>query len=184
VVEQVKIEEDGAVVVEARARVRERSRCGLCGRRCPGYDQGAGRRRWRALDLGATKAFVEAEAPRVTCRRHGVVVARVPWARHDSWFTRAFEDEAAWLATHCSKSAVCELLRVSWYAVGAMIERVVADESAKRGDPLGRPAADRDRRALLSQGPALHHRRRLPRHRQAGLGRRGQGQADGRALLQ
>jgi transposase len=138
VVEQVKVDEDGAVVVEARPRVRERSRCGLCGRRCPGYDQGEGRRRWRALDLGATKAFVEAGAPRVECGRHGVVVARVPWARHDSWFTREFEEEAAWLATHCSKSAVCELLRVSWYAVGAMIERVVADESAKRGDPLAR----------------------------------------------
>jgi len=138
VVEQVKVDEDGAVVVEARPRVRERSRCGLCGRRCPGYDQGEGRRRWRALDLGATKAFVEAGAPRVKCGRHGVVVARVPWARHDSWFTREFEEEAAWLATHCSKSAVCELLRVSWYAVGAMIERVVADESAKRGDPLAR----------------------------------------------
>jgi transposase len=138
VVEQVKIDEDGAVVVEAHPRVRERSRCGLCGRRCPGYDQGGGRRRWRALDLGATKAFIEAEAPRVTCRRHGVVVARVPWARHDSWFTREFEEEAAWLATHCSKSAVCELLRVSWYAVGGMIERVVADQAAKRGDPLAR----------------------------------------------
>ena len=138
VVEQVKIEEDGAVVVEARPRVRERSRCGLCGRRCPGYDRGEGRRRWRALDLGARKAFVEAEAPRVKCRRHGVVVARVPWARHDSWFTREFEEEAAWLATHCSKSVVCELLRVSWYAVGAMIERVVTEESAKRGDPLAR----------------------------------------------
>ncbi len=138
VVEQVRIDEDGAVVVEARPRVRERSRCGLCGRRSPGYDQGGGRRRWRGLDLGATKAFVEAEAPRVTCSRHGVVVARVPWARHDSWFTREFEDEAAWLATHCSKSAVCELLRVSWYAVGGMIERVVADQAAKRGDPLAR----------------------------------------------
>ncbi len=138
VVEQVEIEEDGVVVVWARPRVRERSRCGLCGRRCPGYDQGGGRRRWRALDLGSTKAFVEAEAPRVKCRRHGVVVARVPWARHDSWFTREFEEEAAWLATHCSKSAVCELLRVSWYAVGGMIERVVADQAAQRGDPLAR----------------------------------------------
>ena len=40
-----------------------------------GHDRGEGRRRWRALDLGTTKAFVEADAPRVEC--HGVVVARV-----------------------------------------------------------------------------------------------------------
>ena len=48
-----------------------------------------------------------------SCRQHGVVVARVPWARHGSWFTREFEDQVAWLATHCSKSAVCELMRIS-----------------------------------------------------------------------
>jgi transposase len=67
----------------------------MCGRRAPGYDRGEGQRRWRALDLGATKAFVEAAAPRVRCQRHGVVVARVPWARHGSWFTREFEDQVA-----------------------------------------------------------------------------------------
>src|SRR5438128_170353 len=84
----------------------------------PGCDRGEGVRRWRALDLGATKAFVEAAAPRVACAQHGVVVARVPWARHGAWFTLEFEDQAAWLATHCSKSAVCELMRVSWLTVG------------------------------------------------------------------
>jgi transposase len=136
VVEGVKVDEDGAVVVWARPSARERSRCGVCGRRSPGYDRGEGRRRWRALDLGTTKAFVEAAAARVECRRHGVVVARVPWARHGSWFTRAFEDQAAWLATHCSKTAVCELMRVSWLTVGRMIERVVAERSAAAGDRL------------------------------------------------
>ncbi|MCA1701289.1 MAG: ISL3 family transposase [Actinobacteria bacterium] len=135
VVEVVAIEED-AVVVHARPRPRERSRCGTCGRRAPGYDGGEGRRRWRALDLGASKAFVEAEAPRVRCRRHGVVVARVPWARQGSRFTREFEQQVAWLAAQCSKSAVCELMRISWYTVGRIIERVVADEQARRGDRL------------------------------------------------
>jgi transposase len=79
---------------------------------------------------------VEAEAPRVACRRHGVVVARVPWARHGSWFTREFEQQVAWLATRCAKAAVCELMRVSWYTVGRIIERVVVDERARQGDPL------------------------------------------------
>jgi transposase len=138
VVEAVRLEEDGSLVVAARPRKRECSRCGLCGRRCPGYDAGEGRRRWRALDLGTTKAFVEAEAPRVECRRHGVVVARLPWARHGSWFTLEFEQQVAWLATQCSKSALCELMRISWYTVGRIIERVVADERARRGDPLAR----------------------------------------------
>ena len=135
VVESVRTEE-GALVVRVRPRGRERSRCGICGRRAPGYDRGEGRRRWRALDLGTTRALVECEAPRVACRKHGVVVARVPWARHGSWFTREFEDQAAWLATQCSKSAVCELMRLSWLTVGRIVERVVADERARGGDRL------------------------------------------------
>ena len=69
------VEED-AVVVRVRPRRRDASRCGVCGRRARGYDRGEGARRWRALDLGTTKAFIEAEAPRVECGRHGVVVVR------------------------------------------------------------------------------------------------------------
>ena len=135
VVESVRFDEQ-AVVVGVRPRARERSRCGVCGRGAPGYDSGEGVRRWRALDLGTVRAFVEAEAPRVRCRRHGVVVARVPWARHGSLFTREFEQQVAWLATQCAKSAVCELMRISWYTVGRIIERVVAEEQAERGDRL------------------------------------------------
>jgi transposase len=84
VVERVSVEEDGSLVVKVRPRRSERQRCGLCGRRCPRYDWGDGRRRWRCLDLGYVLTYLEAEAPRVKCREHGVVVAAVPWARHGS----------------------------------------------------------------------------------------------------
>jgi transposase len=127
VVEDVRIGSEGEVIVTARPVWRERDRCGVCRRRSPGYDLGEGRRRWRALDLGTTFAFVEADAPRVTCRRHGVVVVAVPWARHDSRFTRAFEDQVCWLAVNTSKTAVAELLRVAWRSVGGIIERVAAE---------------------------------------------------------
>jgi transposase len=132
VVEDVWIDELGAVVVAVRPRARERGRCPHCRRRCAGYDWGEGRRRWRALDLGTTFAFVEAEAPRVFCRRHGVVVAAVPWARHDSAFTRAFEDQTAWLAVNTSKSAVSELMRIAWRSVGWICERVMREAQAQR----------------------------------------------------
>jgi hypothetical protein len=59
----------GAVVVAVRPNWRERDRCGICRRRSHGFDLGEGRRRWRALDLGTTFAYVGAEAPRVSCRR-------------------------------------------------------------------------------------------------------------------
>lgn len=131
VVEGVEFDaEREVVVVHARPNARARYRCGRCGRRCPRYDQGEGRRRWRALDLGAVAGFVEAEAPRVRCAVHGVVVAGVPWARHGAGHTRAFDNTVAWLAVACSKSAVCQLMRIAWRTVGAIVSRVSADIDA------------------------------------------------------
>ena len=121
VVEDIYCGDQGEVVVAARPRSAERDRCGVCRRRCPGFDLGEGVRRWRALDLGSTLAYVEAWAPRVSCPEHGVVVCAVAWARHKARFTRAFEDQVAWLAVQCSKSATAELMRVAWRTVGQII---------------------------------------------------------------
>ena len=136
VVERVSIEVDGVVVVHVRPWSRAAPRCGVCGRRSPGYDQGEGRRRWRSLDLGSVRCLIEADAPRVACQRHGVVVARVGWARHGARHTRGFEDTIGWLATQMSKTAICRLLRVSWPAVGQIIRRVVAELETIRPDRL------------------------------------------------
>jgi transposase len=73
--------------------------------------------------------MLEAEAPRVECAEHGVVVAEVPWARAGSGFTRNFEDLAAWLATKTSKTAITELLGVAWRTVGRIVERVVGEKN-------------------------------------------------------
>ncbi len=35
------------VVVSVRPRKDAKGRCGICQKRCPGYDQGEGSRRWR-----------------------------------------------------------------------------------------------------------------------------------------
>ena len=119
-----------AVVVSVRPNAKARGRCGRCARRSPRYDNGEGRRRWRALDLGTTKVFLEADAPRVRCRTHGPTVAAVPWARHGAGHTRDFDDLAAWLAVRTSKSAVCQLLRIAWRTVGSIVTRVNADVDA------------------------------------------------------
>jgi transposase len=115
---------DAALVVRVRALHDERRRCGKCGRRCSRYDRGDGLRTWRSLDFGVQRTFIEAEAPRVRCREHGVVVQRVPWARVSSGFTRAFEDQVAWLAVRTDKTTLASLLRVAWRSVGAILERV------------------------------------------------------------
>ena len=119
-----------AVVVSVRPDARAGNRCGRCGRRSPGYDQGAGRRRWRSLDVGTTGVFIEADAPRVGCRTHGQPVVQVPWARHDAGHTRDFDAMAAWLAVRTSKSAACHLLRVAWRTIGSIVTRVNGDIEA------------------------------------------------------
>jgi transposase len=127
------------LVAHVRAWRRERGRCGICRQRCAGYDGGQGRRRWRCLDLGTIRAVLEADAPRVSCPQHGVVVAAVPWARHGAGHTRYFDDVAAWLAVACSKSAVMQLMRIAWRTVGAIVTRVVDEAMA------GQALAGRDR---------------------------------------
>jgi transposase len=140
VVERVALDEETAeptVVAHVRPVAGQRSRCGVCRRRCPGYDAGTGRRRWRALDLGTVAVVLEADAPRVSCPEHGVVVAAVPWARHGAGHTHGFDDQVAWLAVHCSKSAVRALMRIAWRTVGAIVTRVVADARAGRDHLAG-----------------------------------------------
>jgi len=132
VVEGVRFDGAGdTIIVSARPDARARSRCGRCGRRSPGYDRGPGRRRWRALDAGTTRVFIEADARRVGCRTHGQTVAQVPWARHDVGHTRDFDAMAAWLSVRTSKSATCQLLGVAWRTIGSIITRVNNDIEAR-----------------------------------------------------
>lgn len=124
------------LAVAVRPRKKAARRCGQCRARAPWYDNGGGRRWWRALDLGVLRVWLHADAPRVNCPVHGPTVVAMPWARHGSRFTTAFEDTAAWLAAHASASTVAELLRTTWRTVSAIITRVVAD----RADTLDRLA--------------------------------------------
>lgn len=136
VIENVELEATSVgeqIVIRARPRKNAQCRCGVCGRKCSRFDHGKGLRRWRAPDLGAgTMIFIEAEAPRVNCPEHGVVVQQVPWARHKSRFTRSFEDTAVWLSLHLSRKAIAEYLQISWDTVGPMITRVEQELSAGR----------------------------------------------------
>lgn len=140
-VEQVVIEDwdideaNGALVVSIRPSQKVSNRCSRCELRSSRYDQGDGRRRWRGLDLGTTMVFLEAASPRVKCRKHGVVVAAVPWARPGSAFTREFQDQAAWITVHTNRTAVGQLMRIAWRTVGHIVE-VVSQEARERTDLL------------------------------------------------
>jgi len=63
----------------------------------------------------------------VDCPEHGATVIAVPWARHKAGHTHGFDDTVAWLAVQCSKTAVCEFMRIAWRTVGAIVARVWTD---------------------------------------------------------
>ena len=115
------------LVLSVRPKASLAGRCSRCRRRCPGYDGGDGIRRWRTLDVGTTKAYLQAAVPRVECPDDGVVVAHVPWARPGAKHTWLFEDTCAWLAAHTALSVLTVLLRIAWRTVAAIVTRVVAD---------------------------------------------------------
>ena len=80
------------VIVTVRLRRRRRvcGRCGQTGRQLEVHDRRA--KRWRHLDLGASRCVIEAELRRLRCLDCGVHLEAVPWARADAHHTRDFED--------------------------------------------------------------------------------------------
>jgi transposase len=67
----------------------------------------------------------------------------VPWAAHDAWFTRDFEEMTAYLAQQMDKTAVCTLMGINWRTVGAVIGRVVSERlDPKRLDNLSMIGVD------------------------------------------
>lgn len=93
-----------------RLRANQATRCRVCGRRRAAMTAvrvGDGDR-WRSLDAGTLKVFIEADAP---------------WARHGAGHTRAFDHQVAWLTTRTSKTAVMNAMRMTWRTVGAIAGR-------------------------------------------------------------
>jgi transposase len=116
---------DDGLVLGLRRR-RRRLVC-PCGRRSRFYYDSS-RRRWRHLDFGTCKVFLEAGVHRVDCRGCGRVrTEQVPWARPGARHTRDFEDVAAWLAQRMDKTSVARLLRCTWEAVDHIVDRVVVE---------------------------------------------------------
>jgi len=116
--------EEEILVIKARPMSRDTNRCPKCGKRCNGYDSSKKARRWRSLDFGSYRVYIEAFAPRIECPKHGVLVAKVPWARHDSDYTYDFETAVTWLTLHTTAQDVSEYFRIMWHTVGSIARRV------------------------------------------------------------
>lgn len=131
--------EEEQLIIKARPMSRDSKRCPMCNRVCTGYDSPRTPRRWRSLDFGGTRVYIEAFAPRIECKTHGVLTAKVPWARHDSDYTYDFETAVTWLTLHTTAQDVAEYFRIKWHTVGSIARRVqksLEDEQPNRFDNL------------------------------------------------
>ena len=74
---------NGEEVFVARVRLfdDECYRCPICGERGEkhGYKQGRVKR-WRSLDIGKNRFYIESELARVRCKECGVHAQKMPWA--------------------------------------------------------------------------------------------------------
>jgi transposase len=123
-VQDVAFSGEGAVVtVRLRRRRRICSGCGAVGLEIK--DRRV--KRWRHLDLGASRCVIECELRRLRCPGCGDRPEMVPWARAGSTYTREFEDVVAFLAQQMAKSPLARLMRIGWRSVGKILTRVVAD---------------------------------------------------------
>lgn len=118
------------LVIWVRPSLRFRDRCGRCGQRAPGYDQGGGDRSWRHVDAGFATCTLIGPARRVECPEHGPTVLALPWARHDTVFSRAFEDLVVHDAIVGNKQAAARRYGISWRAVHNACVRVAAEALA------------------------------------------------------
>jgi len=104
---------------------KEQYRCPVCGQKCVQYGwQKRRTKRWRALDIGKNRFYVECEVPRCKCPEHGVRTVHIPWAFPDSDYTRAFEMQVAYSAAKLPTNFVARRYRIKWGTVGNCVKRV------------------------------------------------------------
>jgi transposase len=137
------VEFTAAGLVLGLRRSRRRRLVCPCGTRTWARYDGSWRR-WRHLNFGLCRVFVEAEVFRLDCRGCGRVrTEQVPWARPGARHTRDFEDVAGWLTQRADKTTVAKLLGCSWEAIDRIAKRLVAEHlDDSRLDDLYRIGVD------------------------------------------
>lgn len=119
--------ENGKLIIKVRPHAKRQARCPKCGKVCRVYDIAKNPKRWRTLDLGGLKVYLEYRPKRIKCKDHKVLVEEIPWARRNTCFSKIFEDWVACLTLNCSISAVASYARIEWHSVGNICKRVYDD---------------------------------------------------------
>jgi transposase len=122
---------EGVVVtVGLRRRRRVCAECGQTGRGLQVHDRRL--KRWRHLDLGASRCWIECELRGLRCPDCGLRSEPVPWARPGARHTRDLKDTVAWLAQQMAFAPIAGLLRIGWHSIGPIVARVTADHLDER----------------------------------------------------
>ena len=119
---------DTIFVAKVELYKKEQYKCSVCGSRCGKYGYQKNRvKRWRSLDLGKNRFYIECEVPRCICSQHGVKTAKIPWAFPDSDYTYAFDMQVTYCAAKLPTNFVARKYRLKWETVGNCVKRVQAN---------------------------------------------------------
>ncbi len=134
--------EAGELIISIRRRFKLLT-CPCCGTKVRGRFSES-ERQWRHLAIWGMTTFLEGPIRRLRCPKcQRVLTELVPWARHDSDFTRAFEDVVGFLAQRLNSTAVAEMTGISWVTVGNIARRLVGEKlDPSRLDGLRRIGVD------------------------------------------
>lgn len=112
------------IEIDVRPRKGSKARCSGCNRPAPGYDQLA-QRRFEFIPIWGFAVVLLYAMRRVQCRRCGVKVERVPWARGKHTLCQAYMLFLAHWARRLSWKETAQAFHTSWEKVFHAVEYVV-----------------------------------------------------------
>jgi transposase len=97
--------------------------CPECGRACKAHDFKDCT--WRHLNFFQHHCLITAKVPRTDCPEHGVLRAKVPWAREGSGFTLLFEQVAMTLVREMPVLAAARIIGITDTRLWRIVEHYV-----------------------------------------------------------
>lgn len=125
-------EADGQLIATIDRLGMRRLACGRCGRAAPSVSDRRPARDWRDLPIRGQPLVLRYAPHRVRCRRCGVRVERLPWARPWQRVTTALAVAVAQLARRLSWAETATHFGLDWKTVAAVVQRAVTEGLARR----------------------------------------------------
>ena len=112
------------IVATIKPRKNSKGHCPKCGKVCTGYDR-LPERNFSFIPLWNIRVSFAYRLRRVSCREHGIIAEKLPWAKGKEHATLAFQTFLSQWARHLSWTEVATRFKTSWDTVYDAIKRVV-----------------------------------------------------------